>query len=62
MILGSSQLIQYPKEAGIKRFIAKKAWCKEKAKNIDGQSFVNTSERLNHQSVQSHAHTHKNGL
>lgn len=57
MIWGSSQLIQFPKEAGIKRFIAKKACCKEKAKNIAGQSFVNASERPKHQSVQSQAHT-----
>lgn len=59
MIWGSSQLIQFLKQAGIKRFIAKKACCKEKAKNIAGQSFVNTSERLKHQSVQSHAHNKK---
>lgn len=62
MIWGSSQLIPFPKEVGIKRFIAKKACCKEKAKNIAGQSFVNTSERLKYQSVHSHTHTHKNAL
>lgn len=37
-----------------KRFTARKARCREKAKHVAGQSFANTSERLKNQSIQSH--------
>lgn len=54
MIQEVLSFIQFPKDAKIKRFAARKACCKEKAKNVPGQPFANTSERVKSQSIQSH--------